>query len=274
VHAVHEILHGSPAPNRGVALMHRRQLQEKRFKILIANSNLMKKEVMSRFGVPDDKIRVVYPGCDLARFRVNDRLSARDKTRAALNLLPHQIAIGLVTSGDLKKRGVNIFIETLARLSSATRDKTVAVLIGKDAQLKPYQAEIRKLGLGDRFRFAPPIAAVENYYHALDIFFYPALFEEFGLSVLEAMACGLPILTSRRVGATELMTGAVRDFYPNKPDAAVFSGHLESWVNDANLLRRLAMEGPGFCAQNTWDRYTTSVMGIYKSLLSKSSVTP
>ncbi len=117
VHAAHEAIHGSPlSAQSAVGRLHATILRTGAFQILIANSELMAAEVRSRFGVPAEKIRVVYPGHDPTRFRPEDRDLHRAPMRAALGIGPDDFLAGLITSGDFLKRGVRVFLEALRHL--------------------------------------------------------------------------------------------------------------------------------------------------------------
>ena len=74
--------------------------------------------------------------------------------------------------------------------------------------------------------FAPPIIDVKNYYYLVDVFVLPAHIEEFGRSVLEAMYCGVPVITTKFVGASEILEGSSREFILDE-------------INQANLVLKL-----------------------------------
>lgn len=210
VHLAHERLTGSPPRDSGVAHIHKKILSECGFKIMIANSKLMKNDAVKRFGVPEEKIKVIYPGTDPQKFNLESKDQNRKNLRARLGVKNGTVVIGMITSGDLRKRGIDILIEAVAKLPAPSKEKVLCVVVGKESNLSPTQSKIQKAGLGSHFKFLPPIAEVQTYFHGLDIFAYPAVIEEFGQSVQEAMVCGVPVLTSQRVGATELLKGEAR----------------------------------------------------------------
>jgi UDP-glucose:(heptosyl)LPS alpha-1,3-glucosyltransferase len=209
VHAAHEAIHGKPLAGGSVARIHEMQLRPRRFKALVCNSRLMAEEVRRRYGVPEELIRVIHPGHDPARFKAADRERLRESSRAELGLGRDDLIVGLITSGDFEKRGVGLFlraVDVLRRRGLAFK----ALVVGKERDLGPYLSLVRQFGLEGVVRFREPRLEVERFYHCLDVYCHPALYEEFGQSVQEAMACGLPVVCGRNVGATELFPEEMR----------------------------------------------------------------
>lgn len=268
VHAAHERVHGVPLPRgSGVGWMHERQLRGRRFRLLIANSRLMKNEVETRFGVPPERIRVVYPGFDPARFRAEDRGVWREAQRRRWAVPDGDVVVGLITSGDFEKRGLPLFLRALALLPSDVRARVRAVVVGKETRPGPYLELVRSLDLGDRVQFETPQVHVEALYHALDVYVHPAPFEEFGMSVQEAMACGVPVLTSRRVGAAELWPAAWNDWLAEVPDAPGLSGRLAVLVKEASLRRSLGAALAPAVRGNDWDAHFLKLRACYDETL-------
>lgn len=271
VHAAHEAVHGRPLPEESaMARVHGLQLRERRFKRLIANSRLMKDDVVRRFAVPDDLVDVVYPGHDPKRFSRAERAGPRAETRRALGLSDSDVVFGLITSGDFVKRGVEVFLLALGRAARSFGKGFKALVVGKEARLGPYLRRAGAEGLDGVVRFLPPSPQVENFYHALDVYVHPAHFEEFGQSVQEALACGLPVLTSKRVGASELMIGEAREYLLERPQPQPLAEQMAALAQDAALRRRLAELGPQAAAANTWDRNFEATLAVYEKVLQKS----
>lgn len=266
VHAAHEAVRGTPLPETSsVGRFHARLLREHGFRLLVANSELMRREVVRRFGVPPDAVRVLRPGYDPARFRPEDRPLGAG-LRAALGVREGEKLAGLVSSGDFAKRGVALFLEALARLPAQLKDGLHALVVGRESRPEPYRRQAARAGLEGRVHFLDPVPGVERLYHALDLCVHPALYEEFGMSAQEAMACGTPVLTSERVGASELFVGAARDLLLKAPEPEALSARMALLLEDAGARRRLAEAGLASCRGNTWDRYFAQAFSHYDSL--------
>lgn len=266
VHAAHEAVHGRPLGESAVGKVHERLLRGRLFRRLIANSALMKADAVSRFGVPAERVLVIHPGHDPQRFNPETRMRLRAAARAELGAGPDDLLVGLITSGDFAKRGVDAFIAAAGLLASRL-PALKAVVAGKEARLGPYQEAARAGGLGDRLRFLPHTAEVERYYSALDVYAHPAHFEEFGQSVQEALACGVPVLCGAKVGASELMGPLHRSLLLPRVDGAAIAAGLERLAADPDLRARLAAEGPSSVRANTWDRNFELTLACYEELL-------
>lgn len=264
VHAAHEAVRGRPAPEAGVARLHGRILRERRFKLLIANSELMRREVVSRFGVPEDSVVVVRPGYDEGRFRAEDKARLRGPARRELGVGEGELLVGLITSGDFLKRGVGTFLSALARLPQGLRERLRALVVGRESRLGPYR-RAAELALPGRVIFREPRPDVAPMYHALDLYVHPALYEEFGQSVQEAMACGVPALTSARVGASELL----REGALAAPDELPLAEGMRALLSDEALRARRAAEGLAACRANTWETNFRATLACLERLLYK-----
>jgi UDP-glucose:(heptosyl)LPS alpha-1,3-glucosyltransferase len=221
-----------------------------RFTACIANSGLMRDDLLERYGVAPEKVHVVYPGCDTARFNGGCRERYRLETRRTLGVPDGRLLIGLVTSGAFKKRGVDILLKAYARIPEKVRESTKLLIVGRPSP-GPYRELADSLGIGADVLFQPAVFDVERYYAALDIGVHPARFEEFGLTAQEMMACGVPVITNRRVGAAELLPAPVYRQLPSDADPGSLAAQLEAFVRDPALRRRWSEDGMAAAAANS-----------------------
>lgn len=248
LHRAHELVHGQPIhASHGLVNIHDRIFAERGFTYCICNSKLMQDELVSRYGVARDNLPIIYPGYRAAQFNRADRDRYRDTVRAELSC-QSAVLIGLVTSGDFSKRGLDILLEAYARLPATTRDKTQLLVLGKLGSTAKFTDKAAELGLAERIHFVPHTREPQRYFHALDICVHPARYEEFGQSVQEAMACGIPVLTTQRVGAAELLPASYFNDLPSAPVAEQLARQLTEWVDNPD--RRLAMAEIGAEAVN------------------------
>lgn len=269
VHAAHEAIHGTPLPSASaVGRLHASILRAGAFQVLIANSELMAADVRSRFGVPAEKVRVVYPGHDPTHFNREDRGRHRDPMRAALGLGPDDFLAGLITSGDFRKRGVRIFLEALRHLPRTAAGPRLHLLIaGKERRMQDYAALARASDHHASIHLLEPRPDVERLYHALDLYVHPALYEEFGQSVQEALACGVPVLTGPRVGAAELLPAAVRGMAVVEPEPAALAQALARLMADAPARDAIREAGAAAARRNTWEVNWAATRRIYDEIL-------
>jgi len=253
VHAAHEAVHGKRlGRTSGVGRIHSKMLHEQKFKLLIANSDLMRRDLVSRYGISEGKIKVVHPGHDAHKFNAETH-DAGISVRQELGIAPKDVHIGLITSGDFQKRGVGLFLSALRRLDEKIKRKLKILIIGQESRLGPYKNLAQQTGLGERIRFLAPEKDIWRYFHSLDIYVHPALFEEFGQSVQEAMACGVPVLTSRRVGASELLKGEAQRILLEAPTESALADSITRLVSEPAMRRAWAQWCLAAARANTWD---------------------
>jgi UDP-glucose:(heptosyl)LPS alpha-1,3-glucosyltransferase len=226
----------------------------------------MRDDVVARFGVPTESTRVVYPGFDPARYHPRPRTAESRTIRRRLEVGTDEILAGLVTSGDWTKRGVADFIEALGIVTRGVGKRVHGVVTGKERAIGHYLSLARTHGVADRLHFLPPTDSPEDVYGALDVFVYPAQFEEFGMCVQEAMACALPVVSGRRIGATELLDPAASKLLLDTVNAGTVADLLAHFVADDALRTRVGALNAACVAKNSWDRSAAGVIAVYKEL--------
>jgi UDP-glucose:(heptosyl)LPS alpha-1,3-glucosyltransferase len=225
--------------------------KSQKFKLLIANSVLMKNELVEYFHIEENKIKVAYPGYDPKQFNVRDKENNRPALREDLKINSDTVLIGFITSGDFKKRALSLFIEAINKIDKNLNFKIL--LVGKDSNIDKYMQEIKSFGLESRFILKDPIDNVEKYFYALDFTVHPAYFEEFGMVVQEAMACGLPVITSKCVGASEIMLD--KTLIMEEPNLDDLSTMIEKLILDQNFRYEISEKSLLWVTHTTWDDY-------------------
>lgn len=166
---------------------------------IIAISEMVKKDIQKHYRVPDDKIEVVYNGVSLTRFHPENKNRYRLSIREKLNIPEKEILIIFVGSG-FERKGLQFLLQSLKFLPS---DNWHLLLMGK-GNWKRYLKFVAKKNQ-KKIHCHEPVDDLEKYYAAADIFVLPSIYEPFGNANLEALASGLPVVTSRNSGAAEIL---------------------------------------------------------------------
>ena len=221
-----ELIHGGPlSSDHEMAKTHGPLLRNQGFKKLIANSNLMKEDLIHRFNIPTDKIEVIYPALDTKNFFPRPESKAELRQRFKFD---DKVVVAFVTSGNFKKRGLDLFSQAIDALPEEIKSMASFRVVGKEA------AEASKL-----ITFDPSLEDIENYFRAIDIMVLPARIEEFGRVIIEAMGCGLPVITTDKVGAAELLTGKSRRFVIPSNNPEQLSSAIDELIRDKQLREEL-----------------------------------
>lgn len=170
---------------------------------VICNSVMVRDDIAQRFGVPQDRLHVIHNGVDLDHF--NPRLKQQHRTdmRSRLGIGDATPVILYVGSG-FSRKGVPQLLQALAGMQ---HQNAVAVVVGKDKHSRRMQALAGSRGLGGRVYFVGPQQDVRPWYGMADVLALPTLYDPFPNVVLEALACGLPVMTTPTCGAAELLQG-------------------------------------------------------------------
>ena len=232
---------------------------------IVANSGLVKRGLLEHFALDPARIVVHYPGFSADRFAPQEptrgnsatRLDARD----SLGIGASVPLVGFVTSGDFDKRGLDIFLESAARIAAAKPDVRFLVVGGKRL---PGWALQHRLVTNGRVLHRPKSGRPDRWFAALDVFLYPARFEEFGMVVSEAQASGLPVLTSRRVGAAECLPDVYERWLVDDPEAAAFAEKALSLLDDEKTRFRLAAAGVASIVSFDREHYVRATVGLIR----------
>jgi UDP-glucose:(heptosyl)LPS alpha-1,3-glucosyltransferase len=169
---------------------------------VIVASQMVADEIVDFYGYPADKIDLVRNGVPLAKFQFDPDL--REKSRSELKLKPDQIALLFAGSG-WQRKGLLFAIEAMALCKS----RKMRLLIAGRGDPRPYKTKRLRFWREDPIRFLGELAELVPVYAAADIFILPTIYDPFSNACLEAFACGLPVITTRSNGFSEIIEDGV-----------------------------------------------------------------
>jgi len=210
--------------HRAVLWIEGRQFGPGGYREIVAVAERVRREIVADYGVPQERVHVVYNGIDTERFRPDARASVGMDARRALEIGPGERLCVAIGSG-FERKGFDV----LLRLWQTNRPTGVRLaLIGNDERLGAYRRAARTAAgvaiLGPRDDVPTLLAAA-------DVLCVPSRQEAFGNVVLEACAAGVPVVTSVRVGAAELLGGELRRLVVDDPlDLAALRAAIERAV--------------------------------------------
>ena len=186
--------------------LEKRLFESARLKKVVANSEMVRADILRHYDIPPDKITVIRNGIDEAAFFGTAKEAG---LRAELGIDEKEIMLLFVGSG-FERKGLMHAIRALPLLKGDVRVRLVAVGKGSTGS---YEREAKRLGVRDRVVFTGPRKDVARFYRAADIFILPSIYEPFSNACLEALSAGLPVITTRANGFSEIVaegvTGAV-----------------------------------------------------------------
>ena len=173
---------------------------------IIVQSQLDGRLLQDYFRVPDERIRRVCNGVDLARFHPGDgadRVAVRDELGLELDR-----PLLIFASMDFRRKGLATLLQAMRDLKN--RDPMLLVLGNGD--IAKYQRLAEGLGIASRVRFLGRQSDMPRFYRAGDVFVLPTIYEPFPNVNLEAMACGLPVITTATAGGADIVRDGVNGY--------------------------------------------------------------
>ena len=229
---------------------------------LITISRSGRDDVAAHYGVPPERIDVVTPGVSAAYRPLPAAEVAGFRRRQGLP------DVFLLHVGTLQPRkNILILLEALAQLG---RPDVLLVLVGgKGWFYDTIEARVTALGLGKQVHFAGYAADddLPLWYNAATALVFPSLYEGFGLPIVEALACGVPVVAAATSSLPEAGGDVALYFDPHDPDA--LAGQLAAVLDDPGLRRRAQTEGPSHAARFSWAQAGRDTAAAYGRALSQ-----
>ncbi len=230
--------------------MEKRLFSNGNFRKIITNSRMLKERVISLYDVDDSKVHVIYNGYDSARFNPEKR-AYRDEVRREYSISGSEPII-LFSANDFKRKGLDYLLEAMSVLKNdGTFVKLMVTGSGGRGDIERYRRLASSMGLGGEVIFTGRVGDMERYYGTADIFVLPTLYDPFANACLEAMACGLPVITTGKNGASEVITEGVDGFVIEDPSSTHIMADrirslLEMNAEDGAVSEEAAKKASGF----------------------------
>jgi UDP-glucose:(heptosyl)LPS alpha-1,3-glucosyltransferase len=214
--------------------------------IVQCNSLLVRDTLRARHGVPDTRLVVIRNGVDLVRFRPRAAESpARPAERA-----PRWLLLG----SGWRRKGLDVALRALADAPGRLR------VAGRD-DAAPWRALATRLGVADRVDWPGPAAEPERLYAEADALVLPTRYDAFANVCLEALACGLPVVTSGANGAAEIV-GEAGIVVPDAEDVGGFARALCALADPEARARRAAAARP-VAERHGWPAHVEALRALY-----------
>jgi len=241
----------------------RTRREARRARTVITVSEFSAGEIASCYGIPRERIAVIYNGV-ADDFRTSSDVQAWSKLRARIGL-PTDRFILFVGGADPRKNHRLLLKAYTAR--EARLKEYCLVLVGDPHHRFGSMPEtIRALGLADRAICTDrlPIETIRLLYAHASLFVFPSLYEGFGMPVLEAMACGAPVVTSNRTALPEVAGDAAVLVNPDNDEELAEAMVLV--LEDAGRRERLKAKGLERVKQFTWERAARQTLEVYREV--------
>jgi UDP-glucose:(heptosyl)LPS alpha-1,3-glucosyltransferase len=220
--------HFDPA-HQSFCALERRQYRAGRT-LVVAISDMVRRHFQHYHGLPADNLRLVRLAANAERFDERDRPRRRLEWRQQWGFAPEDV-VALFAGINYRLKGLGPLLHAVRRLPAPSPFR---LLVAGGRETRPFERLARRLGVAERVRFIGYCHDMRNCYFAADFFVHPTFYDPCSHVVLEAMACGLPVITTRYNGASELMRPPREGYVIDDPhDHARLAWCLEQMLDPA-----------------------------------------
>jgi UDP-glucose:(heptosyl)LPS alpha-1,3-glucosyltransferase len=198
---------------------------------IIAISQMVKDDIIRHYHVPPERVTLIYNGVDLERFHPENRRRYREEIRKSLRIAEELVV--LFVSNNHRMKGLGCLIRALARIKEKGEGRPFKLLVLGRGPTNRY------LHVGPRLGFDEGILSVqgtpypERYYGAADLLVHPTFYDACSLAVFEALASGLPVITTTSNGAGGIITDGQEGFVVDDPrDISTLADRIHYFFDD------------------------------------------
>ena len=227
---------------------------------VICNSKMVRDEIHERFGLSMEKLPVIYNAVNSDVFSPELK-QHRAAVRQKLGV-PDTATVFLLVGSGYARKGVATAIQALTRLPG----DTYLFVVGRDKSTRPYKRLARHLGIARRVMLLGAQDDPRPFYGAADAFVLPTLYDPCPNAALEAMACGLPVVTSTKCGVAVLVTENDAGLVCAARDVDALARHMMT-LTDAEARRLLGARAREAVLPLTPASMTLQLVLLYRDLI-------
>ena len=235
---------------------------------VIAISDMVKQDILHWTAIPEEKITVIYNGVDLERFSPENR-QYRDSIRKRHGLGEEKVI--LFVSNNFRMKGLRTLMEALALLKKEGGASLKLLVLGRDRKA-PFQRLATKLGISEEVLFAGSTAEPEKYYGAADLLAHPTFYDACSLTVLEALASGLPVITTASNGASGAVTDGENGFVIENPKDVNLVCERIAFFFDRDPGQKASVHARKAMEQYSMETNYHRMLGVFAEILNQKGM--
>lgn len=247
---------------RALARMESRLLGSRPAPWVVAISDYVADQLQRHYALDPARVVRVYNGVDPDLSTASERELDATQVRRQYHISPDDLLV-LCVAHNFKLKGVARLIEALARPAASTYR---ALIVGRD-NVMPYARLAERLGVSDRVIFSGATTRISSFFHAADVLAHPTYYDPCSRVVLEALAAGLPCITTRYNGAAERITDGVNGY--TVPEPADTRGLAEALARLADDDHRAACaaNAAASVADCTMENHARQIRDLYERIV-------
>jgi UDP-glucose:(heptosyl)LPS alpha-1,3-glucosyltransferase len=238
--------------------LERRQYLGARRPLIVVNSDMVRRHFEHYYGFGASEVRVIRAAIDPARFTEHDRPRRRHEARHHWGIGTTE-TVALFAAMNYRLKGLDTLLHAVARLGM---QESFRLLVIGSRRTRFYEWLARRLGISGRVIFAGHCDDMRNAYFAADYLVHPTFYDPCSLVVLEALACGLPVITSRANGASELLHPPNEGFVLEDPHGHVQLAWYMTQFFDPGHRAACAQAARHTASQWTFDHHYQQMLQV------------
>jgi UDP-glucose:(heptosyl)LPS alpha-1,3-glucosyltransferase len=242
--------------------------QAKRLRAIIAISDMVKQDMMRWYRIPEERIHVVYNGVDIERFHPRNR-RFREEIRRKHGIGDEFVV--LFVSNNFRMKGLAFLIRALAEIKKENSPPLKLLVLGRDRQ-DSYLGLARDMGIFEEVTFAGSTHEPEKYYGASDLLVHPTFYDACSLTVLEALASGLPVITTHFNGASGIIIQGQEGFVISDPRDGQALGKKISFFLNREKLARASIAARSLAESYSLERNWREMDNLFRKSLSEGEI--
>ena len=247
---------------RELAEIEKRQLACEK-SVIVAVSKMVQGHFKTLHGLSGGRIRLIYNGVDTDRFSPQYCGGFREPMRLELGCSDCE-TIFLLVAHNLLLKNAEAAIRAFSRLTVAGASARLVIVGGK--RPARFVRLANKLGLSGRVSFFEPTSDVRPYYAAADVYLHPTWYDPCSLVALEALACGLPVVTTRFNGVSEIMKDGLHGFILGDPADVETLARKMSVLLKPELRAEMGKAARRLALEHTFERQTEGFLSLYREI--------
>jgi UDP-glucose:(heptosyl)LPS alpha-1,3-glucosyltransferase len=248
---------------RFILWLDKKQYAHKNVSRIIAISEMIKDDIIKYHNVNPQKITVIYNGVDIQRFNPAIKKKFREIVRRKL-FISEEFVI-LYVSNNFRLKGLSTLIEAIGELKKYHKNLK-ALIIGRGEKSR-YCKLARKLDCMENMIFLGHVNGIERYYAASDLYVHPTFYDSCSLVVTEALASGLPVITTRYDGASGVIDDGVDGFVLEDPLDYITLARKISLFFDEEFRQKASVAAREKAEKYTEERNCEKTIEVYNEVI-------
>ncbi len=257
------------AKQRSRLRLERRLLSRSPRPIVVAISDYVQRQLTEHYAFPPSHIRKVFNGVDPDTASAARRAADRADVRQSHNIGAND-TLAVLVAHNFKLKGVRRWIEALARVRHEGGPPLRSLIVGRESPLR-WQKLATRMGLAEVLRFVGPTRRINAHYHAADFLVHPTYYDPCSRVVLEALTAGVPCITTRFDGASEVIENDVNGYVLDTPDDVAALAQRTVALCDPATRHRLAAGTADGAAGITMRRHAEEMVRVYETILANGA---